>query len=168
LKRLYLLRHAKSSWDDPALADHERPLAKRGRRASKVIAQHLGRERVQPELVLCSSAVRTLQTLEAIEPAVAGAKVRIEPRIYEASAGQLIGLLRELPDEAGSAMLIGHNPGMEELIAEIARPGPELHRVRQKFPTAALATLELDGIWSGLDAETAELVAFVKPRELEA
>ncbi len=167
MKRLYILRHGKSSWEDPTLADHERPLAKRGRRASKTIARHLRRESVTPELVLCSSAIRTLETLERIDPELEGAKVRIETRIYEASAGELLALMRELADDVGSAMLIGHNPGLEYLIADLARPGPELDRVREKFPTAALATLEFEGSWLELRAGGAELVAFVKPRELE-
>ena len=81
--------------EDATLADHERPLAKRGRRASKAIARHLRREGVTPELVLCSSAIRTLETLERIEPELEGAKVQIEARIYEASAGELLALLRE-------------------------------------------------------------------------
>ena len=165
--RLYVLRHAKSSWEDATLADHERPLAKRGRRASKAIARHLRREGVTPELVLCSSAIRALETLERIEPELGGAKVLIEPRIYEASAGELLALLRELDDDVGSAMLIGHNPGLEQLIADLARPGQELDRVREKFPTAALATLQFEGSWPELRADGAELVAFVKPRELE-
>ena len=168
MKRLYILRHGKSSWEDPALADHERPLAKRGQRASEAIAKHLRREGAIPELVLCSSAIRTLETLERIEPELEGAKVRIETRVYEASAGELLALLRELPDDVGSAMLIGHNPGLEDLIAGLASPGPELDRVREKFPTAALATLEFEGRWSELGEGSAKLVAFVKPRELEA
>ena len=167
MKRLYVLRHGKSSWEDATLADHERPLAKRGRRASKAIARHLRREGVTPELVLCSSAIRTLETLERIEPELGGANVRIEPRIYEASAVGLLALLRELDDDVGSAMLIGHNPGLEHLIADLARPGPELDRLREKFPTAALATLQFEGSWPELRADSAELVSFVKPRELE-
>ena len=166
MKRLYLLRHAKSSWEDATLADHERPLAKRGRRASKAIARHLRREGVNPEVVLCSSAIRTLETLERIEPELGGANVRIEPRIYEASAGGLLALVRELDVDVGSAMLIGHNPGLEHLIADLARAGPELDRLREKFPTAALATLELAGTWRELAPGGTELVSFLKPKEL--
>jgi phosphohistidine phosphatase len=118
--------------------------------------------------VLCSSAIRTLETLERIEPELEGAKVRIETRVYEASAGELLALVGQLPDDVGSAMLIGHNPGLEDLIAELARPGPDLDRVREKFPTAALATLEFEARWSELREGSAELVAFVKPRELDA
>ena len=120
-----------------------------------------------PELVLCSSANCTLETLERIEPELEGATVRIETRIYEASAGELLALVRELADDIGSAMLIGHNPGLEHLIVDLARPGPELDRVREKFPTAALATLEFEGSWPDLRAGGAESVAFVRPRDLE-
>jgi phosphohistidine phosphatase len=168
LKRLLLLRHAKSSWEDRELADHDRPLAPRGRRAAKRMARHLRDQDERPELVLCSSATRTRETLERIEPALGdGAEVRIEPRVYEASADELLDLVRELPAEVDAALLIGHNPGIEDLTASLARPGQALDRARDKFPTAALATLEFDAAWDRLAPGAAQLVAFVRPRELE-
>jgi phosphohistidine phosphatase len=91
VKRLLLLRHAKSSWDDPDLDDHDRPLAKRGRRASQTIAKHLSRESVTAELVLCSSAQRARETLERIAPALGdGVDVQIEPELYGASEDRLL------------------------------------------------------------------------------
>jgi phosphohistidine phosphatase len=163
-RTLYLLRHAKSSWDDPAVADHDRPLASRGRRACRMIAKHLRSEGIRPALVLCSSAARSRETLERIGVGSGGPGVRIEIEagLYGACAGDLLGRLRELGD-IDSVMLIGHQPAIGELATSLA-----LRRaLGEKFPTAALATLRFRGSWSELSPGAAELVAFVKPRDLE-
>jgi phosphohistidine phosphatase len=118
-----------------------------------------------PELVLCSPSKRTRETLERLGLGD-GPEVRIEDELYAASAGELLGALRAVPDEVESVMAIGHNPGIERLALELAVGGDELDRMREKFPTAALATLELDGSWSELAPGGAELVSFVKPKEL--
>lgn len=167
MKRLYLLRHAKSSWDDPALADHERPLAKRGRRASKVIAKHLDGQRVEPALVLCSPARRTRETLERIASALGQPEVRFEPELYGASSSELVERLREVPDEVDSVMVIGHNPAVQDLALTLAGGGRDAESMQVKFPTAALATLELEGTWNELGPGRATLIDFVRPRELE-
>ncbi|MGH2954127.1 MAG: SixA phosphatase family protein [Solirubrobacterales bacterium] len=167
MKRLYLLRHAKSSWDDPTLTDHDRPLAPRGRRAAEVMAKHLQRNGIAPALVLCSGSRRTHQTLTRIAPGLGdSAEVQIRPELYAAASADLLEVLRGQPDEIGSVMVIGHNPGIQDLALSLARGGPEIARVRRKFPTAALATLELEGSWRGLAPGTAELTSFVKPKEL--
>jgi phosphohistidine phosphatase len=167
MKRLYLLRHAKSSWDDPTLADHDRPLAPRGRRAAKVMAEHLRREGIAPELVLCSPSRRTRQTLKRLAPGLGkNADVLIEPELYAASAAALLEVLHEVPGELESVMLIGHNPGIQDLALSLAGTGSEIPRLRGKFPTAALTTLELSGTWRELAPGSAELVSFVKPKEL--
>jgi phosphohistidine phosphatase len=167
MKRLYLLRHAKSSWDDPRLADEDRPLAPRGRRAAKVIAKHLRRMGVAPEVVLCSPSTRTRQTLKRIAPGLGKhADVRSEPEVYAASAAALLEVLHEVPDEVESVMLIGHNPGIQDLALSLAHAGSESTRVKSKFPTAALATLELSASWRELVPGSAELVSFVTPKEL--
>ncbi len=165
-KRLFLLRHAKSSWDDPALADHDRPLANRGRRASKRICEHMRREAISPAFVLCSSATRTQQTLELITPALEAPEVSIERGLYGASSAALLDRIRELGSTISSALLIGHQPAVQELALALAGDGAELARVRAKFPTAALATLLFVGEWSTLGPGSAELVAYVKPKEL--
>ena len=166
MKRLFLLRHAKSSWDDPGLDDHERRLAPRGRRASKLIAEHLRRERIAPSLVLCSSASRTRETLERVIPAPDRSDVSFEDRLYQASSGSLLQRLREVPPHVDSVMLVGHQPAIQELALELAGDGVDLARMTAKFPTGALATLHFDGDWSELRPGSAELVAFVKPKEL--
>jgi phosphohistidine phosphatase len=110
MKRLYLLRHAKSSWKDTSLPDHDRPLAGRGRRAAKAIARHMREQGIEPDLVLCSSARRARETLDRMEPAVGTPAVRVEPDLYAASARALLERLRSVLDTVESVMLIGHNP----------------------------------------------------------
>ena len=169
MKRLYLLRHAKSSWDDPELADRDRPLAPRGRRAVALVAAHLRRERVSPELVLCSSALRTRQTLASILPALEGdVEVRVENVLYAAGVDDLLARLRSVPESVDSVMLIGHNPGLQELALTLAADDSTLERVRERFPTGALATLVFrEATWSALGAGDAVLAGYVVPRELE-
>src|SRR4051812_10631728 len=167
MKRLYVLRHAKSSWDDPALADHDRPLNKRGRAAARSMARHLRREGIEPELVLCSTARRARETLERIEPALGRRAVHVERELYGAGARALLERVHEVPDRIGSVMLIGHNPGLQELILHLARPAPARREVEAKFPTAALATLRFAGRhWSDLRDGEGDLAAFVRPRDL--
>jgi phosphohistidine phosphatase len=163
---LYLLRHAKSSWADPTLADHERPLAERGRRDAKRIAKHLRRLGSEPELILCSSAVRTRETLELLRPAVPTSAVDIEEDLYAASSDELLARLRLVPDAVSSVMLIGHNPGLQQLALGLASAGAELERLEAKFPTAALATFALAKSWSRLAPAEATLEAYVVPKQL--
>jgi phosphohistidine phosphatase len=165
-KRLYVLRHAKSSWDDPGLDDHERPLAPRGRRACAGMAEHIRTAGIAPELVLCSTARRTRETLEGIDPP--GRRL-IEAELYSASAQDLLDRLHQLSADVGSAMLIGHNPSMQMLVLRLARRGddrPERAAVERKFPTGALATLTFECDWSELGPGSARLTAFQAPKEL--
>jgi phosphohistidine phosphatase len=167
MKRLYLLRHAKSSWKDPGLTDHDRPLAGRGRRAAAAIGRHLRAQGIEPELILCSTARRARETLERIEPALATAAIRIEPELYGASAGALLERLRAVADDVDSVMVIGHNPGLQRLALDLARPAPAVRELDAKYPTAALATLAFaDPTWQALERGTAELAEFVRPRDL--
>jgi phosphohistidine phosphatase len=168
MKRVYLLRHAKSSWKDRSLADRDRPLARRGRRAAKAMAGHLEAEEIRPDLVLCSPALRTRETLERIEPGF-GAEVeaRVDEQLYGASEASLFERVKRLPDEVRSVMLIGHNPGLEELALALASEGERLARMRDKYPTAALATVDLPAeSWSAVERGSGHLVAFVRPADL--
>jgi phosphohistidine phosphatase len=169
VKTLYLLRHAKSSWEDPYLSDHDRPLAPRGRRAARKVADHLQRAGIAPALVLCSTARRATETLDAIVPALGRAPdVRREEDLYDASTGDLVHRVHEIPAPVPSVLLIGHNPSIQS--AALVLAGEEepalIARLRDKMATGALATLELDGDWSSAAAGTARLVSFVVPREL--
>ena len=168
MKLLYLLRHGKSSWEDTGLPDHDRPLAGRGRRAANAIARHLSEKGISPELVLCSTARRARETLDRIQPALGSPAVLVERDLYAAPAPALLGRLRNVPDAVESVMLIGHNPGLQDLALDLARPSPTARELATKYPTAALATLGFGASsWQELDHETAELVALVRPRDLE-
>jgi phosphohistidine phosphatase len=163
---LYLLRHAKSSWADPTLPDRDRPLAPRGRRDAKRIAKHLRRHGVEPDVVLCSSAARTRETLELIRHAVGTSTVMVEDELYGASSDELLARIRLVPDAVGSVMLIGHNPGLQQLVLALASTGDELERLEAKFPTAALATLAFAKTWSRLAPADATLTEYVVPKQL--
>jgi phosphohistidine phosphatase len=168
VKRLFLLRHAKSSWDDPDLADHDRPLAPRGRKAAKQIASYMKDKNFKPSIVLCSSALRARQTWEIAAPAFPKrTAIEIDPSLYGAGNEELMSRLRSIPREASSALLIGHNPAMQELVLTLASAGAQLEAIREKFPTAALAVLDapIEG-WESLEPGVAELADFAAPKRL--
>jgi phosphohistidine phosphatase len=168
VKRVYLLRHAKSSWKESGVPDHDRPLARRGRRAAKAIARHLREQGIEPELVLCSTARRARETLVRIEPVLGTPDVRFERELYGASAGVLLDRLHGVPEAVGSVMLIGHNPALQLLALDLARPAPGLRELEAKFPTAGLATLVFPGAsWRALAPHGEDLTEFVRPRDLE-
>jgi len=166
--RLWLLRHAKSSWDDPGIGDVERPLAPRGARAADRMRDYFDAEGIRPDLVLCSSALRTRETLGRVLPGLGPElTVRIEPSVYSFEADQLLDRLRELPANVGSVMLLGHNPAMQELASLLAARGDRLDELRKGFPTAALAELDVPvGSWDELTPGSARLERFIVPREL--
>ena len=165
---MMLLRHAKSSWSDPALADVDRPLSPRGERASTRIAKYIRRKKLRPALVLCSPSRRTRQTLETIEPALGRRHaVELVPQLYAASELELLELLQALPDSVASVMIVGHNPGLQDLALALSARGADLRQLEAKFPTGALATLVVQSdSWSALRPGVAELVDYVVPREL--
>lgn len=168
MRRLHLLRHAKSSWDDDELRDRDRPLAPRGRKATKRLARWLSTQDVRPRLVVCSSAVRTRETLQRILPSLDEPEVWTEVALYAARAELLLDRARALPDEVDEVMFVGHNPGLADLLLLLARPGPLRRRAEKKVPTGTLATLEADvSRWIDLEPGRARLVAFVVPRELK-
>jgi phosphohistidine phosphatase len=161
--RLWLLRHAKSSWDDTALPDHERPLSARGQKACGVLRRHCAAAGVLPEVVLCSTAVRARATLDALLPALGDPELCFEDGLYLAGAHGLLTRLRSL--EVESALVVAHNPGLQELVVALARPGALRDRVEAKLPTGGLATLDHDG-WAELAPGRGVLVDLVTPREL--
>jgi phosphohistidine phosphatase len=164
VKTLYVLRHAKSSWDDSSIDDHDRPLSGRGRRAARRIAEYMEAEDIRPQLVLCSTAARARQTLDAIGDGME--TVEVVGDLYLASGHEVVARLRKVDTDVASVMVIGHNPGMQELVLMLASSGGDLGRVQEKFPTAALATLAIDGTWSDLSGGKGRLVSLVLPREL--
>ncbi len=171
-RTLYVLRHAKSSWDDPGKPDHDRPLAPRGRKTLPVLADYIASNEISPDVVLCSTARRTRETLAGI---TVGGEHRIERPLYDASCDQLIERLRRIPAEAGSVMVIGHNPAMQMLVLKLAGARDasaagalqgELGEIQHKLPTGALATLSLDCSWADLRPGCAELVGYARPKAL--
>ena len=169
MKTLYLLRHAKSSWADAGLADHDRPLSPRGRKAALAMADVLARARPRPTIVLCSSALRAYQTWELIAPALDPAsEVRIDGRLYGADASDLLGLLRQLPEDNPAVLVVAHNPGLQDLAVELSGEGRAegLGRLREKFPTGALASLTAADSWIDLGSDRAYLDGLALPRDL--
>ena len=170
-RRLYLLRHAKSSWDDPSQPDHQRELADRGRQAVKVLRHYVEQQGIEPELILCSSARRTRDTLDGVLP---GRDAVIEDELYVAGPGRLLERLREIDNGTGSVMVIGHNPALQMLTLNLAggesaeRPSRAegLGEIRRKLPTGALVTLGFEGPWSELAPGAAELEDYVRPKAL--
>jgi phosphohistidine phosphatase len=166
---IYLLRHAKSSWADPTIPDHDRPLAPRGYRACALLAEYFRRREITPAFVLCSSSTRTRQTLERVSAGFShSVDALIEDGLYGASAAELLDRLRKVDDSVASIMLIGHNPAMQELAVSLVRHKSRRKAFGDKFPTGALATLQLASIWKGLVPGSATCAAFVTPEELKA
>lgn len=167
MRRLHLLRHAKSSWDDPDLADSDRPLAPRGRKATGRIAKWAREHDIRPKLVVASSAARARETLSAVLPGLGEPEVWVEDALYGAGSDSLLERVQALPDEAEEAMLVGHNPGLADLLLLLAEPGALRERAAAKVPTGALATLDADvERWSDVRPGRAVLVSFVVPQEL--
>jgi phosphohistidine phosphatase len=174
-KQLFVLRHAKSSWDDPVLDDHERPLAARGVRAVKLLNKYVRDHGIQPTVVLCSTSRRTRETLAGVDP---GGETLIESDLYDATCGTLIARLQRVPAETQSVMLIGHNPAMQMLVLRLTgangdhgngSTGPleaDLAELQRKFPTGALATLTFECAWNELGPGCARLSDYVRPKSL--
>lgn len=172
VKNILLLRHAKSAWNVPHQSDHDRPLNERGERAARTMAAHLAAKAPRPDLVLCSTAARTRQTLAPLVSALGSPTppISLEKQLYLASEIELLERLQALPADVATVLLIGHNEGIGELAAALAGHGPRdvLERLRDRYPTGALATLRLPlGPWSALAPGTCELLAFVRPRDLD-
>lgn len=171
MKTLLLLRHAKSSWEDEARRDIDRPLTERGRKAAWRMGRLLADQGLVPELVLCSTARRARETYDGLVPALPdGVETRFEARLYMAEPATLLQLVRALPDKVGTVLLIGHNPGLEQFAGRLSGSGDDdaLGRMAHKFPTAALAVLRFeDGGWRKVAPAAGRLDAFVAPRELD-
>jgi phosphohistidine phosphatase len=148
-------------------ADVDRPLSERGVRAADALARHLATFDQRPSIVMCSPATRARQTLAAIEGVLGpGTEIRIDPVVYDDGPDEILRALRDLPVAASAAMVIGHNPTMQDLALHLIGPngGDGFARLQVKFPTAALATLTVPGGWDQLAAGCAELQGFWSPR----
>ncbi|MCR6632943.1 MAG: histidine phosphatase family protein [Magnetospirillum sp.] len=171
MRQLFLLRHAKSSWDDPSTDDFDRPLNQRGRKNARMLAKYLKGAKLHPAIILCSAARRTRETYDVLEPALEGIPVSFEAELYEAAKHDLLARLRRLDDHLGSVMMIGHNPGLERLAAALSGGHGEAQavaRMAEKFPTGALAALDVGiGHWGALEDGSCRLSGFLRPADLE-
>ena len=168
MKKLILLRHAKSSWKHPGLADHDRPLNKRGRMAAPVIVHWLQSEGHLPDVILCSSSVRTRETVERMSEALPGLPEPVTRRdLYHATPATILGAVRSRDaHDPGTLMIVAHEPGMGALARELA--GDRADRI-DAFPTAAAAVFLLDVTrWRTTAPDKARLIDFAKPRDLTA
>lgn len=168
MKTVILMRHAKSGRKNRDVDDHDRPLKKRGRKAAPVMARWLEAQGPAPGIVLCSSSRRTRETVERMRDATPGLpEPEIRPSLYEAGPAALLDELKSLPDDRDSALLVGHQPGLGELLDLLVREvrDAEDRRAFEKFPTAAIAILRADvASWRELGPDSAELTAFAVPR----
>jgi phosphohistidine phosphatase len=172
MRQLLLLRHAKSSWDDARLSDHARPLNGRGQRAAQAMAEQMRLLGLVPDVVLVSSARRTLQTLEALQPFEEPPIVEVMDDLYLAPWPLLRDILRRVPETARSVLLIGHNPGLHDLALALLGPAgaaagnAAAQRLAKGYPTAALCEFSIASHWAGLGEGGGRLVRFLTPGDL--
>ena len=162
MKRLILLRHAKSGWGAASLADFDCPLNERGLRAAPLVGRFMRKRKLAPDLVLCSPAERARQTAALVaEAAKLAAPIRYDERIYEATPARLAEVVSQVEEGADEILLVGHNPGLEGLLEMLSGES-------RSFPTAALACVALDiEKWSKLREGAGRVELFVKPKEIE-
>jgi phosphohistidine phosphatase len=168
--RLLLMRHAKSSWADPAAADYDRPLAPRGEAAAPAMGRHMRASNLAPARVLCSGARRTRQTLVHVIAALGGEpEVVYADALYGAGAEAALALVRADGDGASPLLVVGHNPALHELALGLAATGDaaSLAALRAKMSTGALAVIDFAaGGWADIGWNAGHLAAFVRPRDL--
>lgn len=168
--RLMLLRHAKS--DRPAgVADLDRPLNPRGYRTAPLMGRYLAAENLRPEHVVVSPACRTRETWEPVRTALGGPDATLVREIYEAPDSALLSVIRRTPPDARSLLMIGHNPGLQDIALRLVGAGvpAERHKLAAGFPTGALAVIDFEvAAWSEVRAAAGRLERFVLPRELDS
>ncbi|MBS47540.1 MAG: histidine phosphatase family protein [Sphingobium sp.] len=172
MKRLTLLRHAKSDWDDPVARDFDRPLNQRGEKAARLMGKFAARQGMRFDQLVASPAERVVQTLDAFFTGYGETlEARWDRRIYLASSATLFDVVRDLPETAEAALMSGHNPGFEELILDLVPDdGKSALRddVEVKFPTASLAVMDLAiERWADAQPGVATLKSFTRPRDLD-
>ena len=172
MKRLTLLRHAKSGWDDPVSRDFDRPLNAKGKRAARAIGQYLRDHDLHFDRITGSPAVRVVETLEEMAAALGETIAPAwDKRVYLASGVTLLDVIHDTPDDIASLMLVGHNPGLEDLVLMLVpdRAGDEARdQVEEKFPTASIAEILFDtDHWADIKPGSGSLVRFVRPRDLD-
>ncbi|WP_158044556.1 SixA phosphatase family protein [Skermanella pratensis] len=173
MKTLYLLRHAKSAWNDPSIDDHDRPLAPRGARAATLIGRHLRAEGLRPDVILCSTARRAVDTLALVTAQLGTDRPQVpaqhEHGLYLSGEAALLDRLRRLPDDAATVLLVAHNPDLHNLAQDLAGDGDQadLRSLAAKFPTAALAVLTFPrDSWGDIGSRAGTLSRLILPKKL--
>jgi phosphohistidine phosphatase len=169
MKILTLLRHAKSTWDDPVARDFDRPLNRRGRKAAHAIGAEMRRLGLAFDAVIASPAVRVKETLAEVDTGYGSDLGAIfDQRVYLASTETLLEMVRSADDSAGRLLLVGHNPGLESLAIELTRGCSLRDEIAIKYPTATLAEIELPAeSWRDVAPGTGRLARFIRPRDLD-
>jgi phosphohistidine phosphatase len=170
MKTLTLLRHAKSGWDDPVARDFDRPLNPKGQRAAAMVGRHMKALGLAFDHVLASPAARVVETLRHVGQGYGGDLAPAwDQRIYLASTATLLDIVHELPAGAERVLLVGHNPGLEELVLSLVPDDGALRdEVEIKFPTATLAEMTFEtGGWGAVQPGNGTLTRFVRPRDLD-
>lgn len=167
-RELLILRHAKSAWDTDAAMDHDRPLAKRGKRDAKRIGNWLRKQEIMPDSILSSPALRAVQTTHAICQTlhIDTGRVVWDERIYEATAGSLLDIVRERPERERIVLLVGHNPGLEHLILCLCGDAVEIPEDGKLLPTATVARLGVAREWNTLTKGSVTLRSIARPGSL--
>jgi phosphohistidine phosphatase len=170
MKILTLLRHAKSGWDDPVARDFDRPLNPRGRRAARTVGAELKARDLGFDLVLASPARRVAETVEEVANSFGAIRADYDERLYLASVATLLDIVRQAPDSVDRLLLVGHNPGLEELALRLSRRDgdPLRGEVEVKYPTGTVAAIELPvGRWAEVREGIGRIVRFIRPRDLD-
>jgi len=170
MKTVTLFRHAKSGEKgNPRIRDFDRPLSDRGLKAAPKMGAAMRERHLRPNLILCSPSVRTRQTLTlaSVEAWDKAPKVRYDDRLYEASAQKILEVLQEVPDKVDHVMIVGHNPGMQDLAVMLAVSRGKRQQLKDKLPTASVVTLEFDEeLWKDLQPATGHVVLYMSPKTL--
>lgn len=171
MRQLLLLRHAKSSWDDPQLSDHARPLNLRGRKNATMMAAAFRSLNLVPDVVLVSSARRTLQTMEALEPWERAPRIEPLDALYLAGADEILDVVRVSAPDAQCLLVVGHNPGLHDLAIRLCGADEyggdsEMQRIALGYPSGALAQFSVTGDWGDIGPAATRLIRFLAPSDL--
>ncbi len=169
MRELLVLRHAKSAWDTDAATDHDRPLAKRGRNDCPRLAGWLAGNGLEPDHVVCSTAMRAIETATRVlrELSQEDRTLDLEPRLYHAGLDSLLAVLAEQPPGAERVLLVGHNPGLDDLVLHLAGGAAPLAANGKLMVTAAAAWFHLPDDWEDLETGSGTLIGIARPKELD-
>ncbi len=169
MKSLLLFRHAKSDWDNLELKDFDRPLNQRGNKAAMRMGRWMNENDIRPQWIVCSTALRAQQTLQGLREhlAIPDARINHQERLYLASVTTLLEVMAQCPQDGGAVMMIGHNPGLEDLLHYLCGPGLPLSSKGKLMATATLAQAHLPNDWQQLAPRSGKLQRIIRPSEID-